>query len=40
MRQYIQVRSFAKNTLGSTRTGSAMRFPAVRCKRGCVDMVP
>lgn len=33
-----KVRSLAKETLGSTRTGRAMRFVAVRCKRGCVDM--
>ena len=33
------VRSFAKETLGSTRTGRAMRFAAVRCNSGCVDMV-
>lgn len=31
--------SLAKNTFGSTRTGSAIRLPAVRCKRGWVDMV-
>lgn len=31
---YIQVRSLAKKTLGSTRTGSAIRLPAVRCRRG------
>ena len=29
-----KVRSFAKETFGSTRTGSAMRFVAVRCSRG------
>jgi len=28
------VRSLAKNTLGSTRTGSAMRFCAVRWRSG------
>lgn len=38
--RHVQVRSLAKNTLGSTRTGSAMRLPAVRCRSGCVDMMP
>ena len=33
-----KVRSFAKETLGSTRTGSAMRFVAVRWSKGCVDI--
>ena len=33
-----KVRSLAKETLGSTRTGSAMRLVAVRWRRGCVDM--
>jgi len=33
------VRSFANATLGSTRTGSAIRFAAVRWRRGCVDMI-
>lgn len=32
------VRSFAKNTFGSTRTGSAMRLPGADCSSGCVDM--
>lgn len=34
-----KVRSFANETFGSTLTGSAMRFAAVRCSSGCVDMV-
>ncbi len=33
------VRSLANATLGSTRTGSAIRFAAVRWRRGCVDMI-
>lgn len=33
-----KVRSFAKETLGSTRTGRAMRFVAVRWSKGCVDI--
>ena len=32
------VRSLAKATLGSTRTGNAMRFAAVRWRRGWVDI--
>lgn len=35
---HVQVRSLAKKTLGSTRTGRAMRLPAVRWSRGWVDM--
>jgi len=34
-----KVRSLAKETFGSILTGRAMRFDAVRCSRGCVDMV-
>ena len=34
----LQVRSFAKKTLGSTRTGRAILLPAVRWRSGCVDM--
>lgn len=34
-----RLHSLAKNTFGSTRTGSAIRLPAVRCSRGWVDMV-
>lgn len=33
------VRSLAKETLGSIFTGSAMRLAAVRCNKGCVDMI-
>lgn len=33
-----KVRSFAKETLGSTRTGSAIRLLAVRWRSGWVDM--
>jgi len=33
------VRSLAKETLGSTRTGRAMRLVAVLWSRGCVDIV-
>lgn len=35
----VQVRSLAKKTFGSTRTGSAMRLPAVRWSSGWVDMM-
>lgn len=34
-----KVRSFAKETFGSTFTGRAIRFAAVLWRRGCVDMV-
>jgi len=34
--QERKVRSLAKKTLGSTRTGRAIRFPGVVCNRGCV----
>ena len=33
------VRSLAKETLGSTRTGRAIRFDAVLCNNGWVDIV-
>lgn len=33
------VRSLAKETLGSTRTGRAIRFVAVLCNNGWVDIV-
>ena len=33
------VRSLANETLGSTLTGRAMRFAAVLCNKGCVDMM-
>lgn len=33
------VRSLAKETLGSTRTGRAIRFEAVLCNSGWVDIV-
>ena len=33
-----KVRSFAKETFGSTRTGRAMRFVAVRWSNGWVDI--
>jgi hypothetical protein len=33
------VRSFANDTFGSTRTGRAIRFEAVRWSSGWVDMV-
>lgn len=36
--QERNVRSLAKKTLGSTRTGRAIRLPAERCRRGWVDM--
>jgi hypothetical protein len=37
--QERNVRSFAKETFGSTLTGRAMRFAAVRWRSGCVDML-
>jgi len=37
--QDVQVLSLAKKTLGSTRTGSAIRLPAVRWRSGWVDIV-
>lgn len=37
--QLKKVRSLAKKTLGSTLVGRAIRLPAVRWSRGCVDMV-
>lgn len=37
--QERKVRSFAKNTLGSTRVGSAMRFPGAVWRRGWLDIL-
>ena len=34
-----KVRSFAKNTFGSTRTGRAIFLEGVVWRRGCVDIV-
>lgn len=41
MREYHvqKVRSAAKNTFGSMRTGKAIRFPGACCRSGCDDII-